>query len=1218
MRKIIAFLISLFVTLQVFAIDFTVTSNADSGPGTLRQALIDAAANGTATQDRIIFNIADQSETGRTVTLLSQLPNVSSNLLIDGTTQPGLKFGIKSAFIKITYANGLEINAMLNIFKEKDIEILGLWLKGNWKSSDDILRLNGINIDNSNNIKIGAAGKGNIMGAFYASVSALNSTNIILKGNMAGLAPDGLTPDLCYTATLFNQCSNIVLGGTSKSEGNVFSDYGHSEITIQYTSNVDVENNFIGTDYTGNNVIGTAYNGVNGYGIVTTEGGGFIIKNNTIAGEGVGISLNYTETDYIISGNHIGLGATVNNNLQNYTAVLIYQAKIKGTVSQNVIGNNAFGLRIVNSVPVLVSQNSFFCNAGYAIKIENSLGSLPFVNITNKSANFIGGTSTSNAVIELFYTDECNLCQGKTYFATIQADNTGVWSFTGPISGNVVATATNNDGNTSGFSTPEIIFDSSASIKNATCGANGSITGITYRNATNITWTDIAGNIVSINKDLTQAPPGKYLVKIDNGTCSAVSEIYEIKNDPLKIIANNINITNATCGLANASITGITLSGAAGATIVWKDKLGNVAGNTLDLVNVKDGIYTLYIGINNTACAETYGPVSITNNNGPAIDQSVPVIIPANCGDSKGSITGITATGTGTIKYSWKNAQNQVVGTTKDLLNQPAGMYILQVTDDTNCGPAYSSSIAITNGTGPHIDQSHLNIAGANCGESTGSITGVSATGTGTIRYAWKNAQGQVVSNAADLLNQLPGDYTLLVTDDTNCGAVYSSAITIPTLNGVTMDEGGAAASPVTCGGNGDNYGRITGIKVGGATALTEYWWYDEKDVYVGKTRDPYFTTLKPGKYYMRAKNGTCLSTPTKQYTIAQQSNTADYSRYLTPDITKATCANNDGAISIAIGAPASADAKTYRWVAKLSGQTIGSNSNKITGLDAGDYQLYISDNNNCEKFVKEFTVDRVAGLTVATDRLQLRDDNCNQGLGRITGLKVTEVPGKPATCKWTDALGTVVGTTLDLLNRHAGTYTLNVTDGTICGQTLVYNIGNTSTTLTAPAITDVQLCTAGDALLNVSGVTTGYNYRLYDDLNSATPIDAQPSGKFKITVTGNRSYYVSQFVGDCESARAEVKVILGGLSALKLPNAISPNGDGINDTWKLPGIESYPAANVQVYTRAGQKVFDSTGYATPFNGVYNGKTLAAGTYYYIINLNTGCSLLSGSLTIIR
>ena len=56
---------------------------------------------------------------------------------------------------------------------------------------------------------------------------------------------------------------------------------------------------------------------------------------------------------------------------------------------------------------------------------------------------------------------------------------------------------------------------------------------------------------------------------------------------------------------------------------------------------------------------------------------------PLSCGQSAGSITNITASGTGTLQYSWLNSQQQQVGTSVDLINQPGGTYTLKVTDNT-------------------------------------------------------------------------------------------------------------------------------------------------------------------------------------------------------------------------------------------------------------------------------------------------------------------------------------------------------------------------------------------------------------------------------------------------------------------------------------------------------------------------------------------------------
>ena len=88
-------------------------------------------------------------------------------------------------------------------------------------------------------------------------------------------------------------------------------------------------------------------------------------------------------------------------------------------------------------------------------------------------------------------------------------------------------------------------------------------------------------------------------------------------------------------------------------------------------------------------------------------------------------------------------------------------------------------------------------------------------------------------------------------------------------------------------------------------------------------------------------------------------------------------------------------------------------------------------------------------------------------------------------------------------------------------------------------------------------------------------------------------------------------------LKSPMIPNAFSPNGDGINDTWIIQYLESYPGTTVDVFNRYGQKVYSSIGYDKPWDGRYNGKILPIGTYYYVINPKNGRAIMSGSVTII-
>lgn len=92
------------------------------------------------------------------------------------------------------------------------------------------------------------------------------------------------------------------------------------------------------------------------------------------------------------------------------------------------------------------------------------------------------------------------------------------------------------------------------------------------------------------------------------------------------------------------------------------------------------------------------------------------------------------------------------------------------------------------------------------------------------------------------------------------------------------------------------------------------------------------------------------------------------------------------------------------------------------------------------------------------------------------------------------------------------------------------------------------------------------------------------------------------------------VKVYKG----LFVPNAFSPNGDGINDTWNIPALAAYASFEVSVYNRWGEKVYHTRNTLKPWDGNLNGKQLPAGVYNYIISFGNKESLIKGTVMIIR
>jgi gliding motility-associated-like protein len=84
------------------------------------------------------------------------------------------------------------------------------------------------------------------------------------------------------------------------------------------------------------------------------------------------------------------------------------------------------------------------------------------------------------------------------------------------------------------------------------------------------------------------------------------------------------------------------------------------------------------------------------------------------------------------------------------------------------------------------------------------------------------------------------------------------------------------------------------------------------------------------------------------------------------------------------------------------------------------------------------------------------------------------------------------------------------------------------------------------------------------------------------------------------------------------VPNAFTPNRDGINDSWNIPALSAVPKFEVRVFNRYGQLVFHTRNNNTGWNGKFNGADQPIGTYVYLINIDNGKRILKGPLMLIR
>lgn len=102
---------------------------------------------------------------------------------------------------------------------------------------------------------------------------------------------------------------------------------------------------------------------------------------------------------------------------------------------------------------------------------------------------------------------------------------------------------------------------------------------------------------------------------------------------------------------------------------------------------------------------------------------------------------------------------------------------------------------------------------------------------------------------------------------------------------------------------------------------------------------------------------------------------------------------------------------------------------------------------------------------------------------------------------------------------------------------------------------------------------------------------------------------------GGCE-AKDEVMVMV--VKDIFVPTAFSPNGDGKNDTWRIPFIDSYTGASVKVFNRYGEVVFESSGKAIVWDGTFKGQPVQTGSYVWILQTSIDKKIRKGAVTVTR
>ncbi len=286
-RTAILLMLFLLIPAVLAAATFTVTNTNDAGAGSLRQAILDA--NAAVGADNISFAIPGAGV--QSIVLVTPLPQVLGETVIDGYTQPG------SSANSLTVGNNAVILIEIN---------------GNHTAGDGVLDIRG-----GNSVVRGlVVNRGNTAGI------SLGSDNNTLEGCFIGTDPTGMidlgnAADGVFIANYFATGNGNHIGGPTPAARNVISGNGRRGMTFDQTSNGTVENNYIGT-----NAAGTGALGNDDAGIVMFVTGGHRIGGPTAASRNV-ISGNATDglavqsSSNMIQNNYIGTNATGSTGIGN-------------------------------------------------------------------------------------------------------------------------------------------------------------------------------------------------------------------------------------------------------------------------------------------------------------------------------------------------------------------------------------------------------------------------------------------------------------------------------------------------------------------------------------------------------------------------------------------------------------------------------------------------------------------------------------------------------------------------------------------------------------------------------------------------------------------------------------------------------------------------------------------------------------------------------------
>jgi gliding motility-associated-like protein len=799
--------------------------------------------------------------------------------------------------------------------------------------------------------------------------------------------------------------------------------------------------------------------------------------------------------------------------------------------------------------------------------------------------------------------------------------------------------------------------------------ADGGFGNVDYSlySGTNIT----SGTLVSTYIDeltgltLTGTDAGSYYyTMIDSVGCRDTSAVFTIV-EPTELIFQPELVQGILCfGEQNAAIDLICSGGTAPVTITSNGSGNYACGD--QLTDLSCGNYTL-IATDANDCSVN-SPINIVCPEELIIELSSSDIPCYNY--DNGSITGTatggtglitavltfgpdvweTQTGTGTLIIDFQDLDGgdyQVAitdangcGETFDFtIIEPAAVEVTATVTDVNCFNVCNGSVVfdIQGGTGP-FDQVVTDPAGA--------VANPNALCDGLHNYTITDANGCDLNGEFEVLQPLEISYTVTPTG-ASCFAICDGQIEVTDVAGgldgyeyTIVPNAGFCEAP--CSGPSANYTNlcagtytinitdiagcvkpITNIVVAGPAELiiqlnptnVSCFGFADGQVVVTSTGGTGDVNMIPTNMALPTTI-TALAPGTYTYTIQDGNGCIDEEDVIItePDLLVTTLTStNDvscgGACDGTLVYEVTGGTTPYAYELLPDGTT-GAVNGTIGLLCAADYQLIVTDNNDCISNL-DFTIAEPPLLNID---FNLNAPTCT---GMTDGTAVVIVSGG------TGALTAFIGPEdeFNLTDNGDGSFAIDsLGEGTVTVE-LIDEVGciiEDEFEIIPDIITDMVLSTFsspescwnmldGTATVAVQNGNLPISYLWNDSEEQITPtaIGLTSNEIYTVTVTDDIGCTLDAFV-----------LVEPTIGCFFISTGITPNGDGSNDFWVIGGLEYFPDATVDVFNRWGQQVFSSKGYNNPWDGRLEGELLPVADYYFIIEYDKTKDPILGTVTI--